>query len=341
MRLEIKNLPTTNADRQQPQQRPRRQGASRQLLTFLFFVFLSAIFWFIQSLQMRFPYVLHIPIEYDSIPPEIGLQSHLPESIEVSLEDEGSNILEYSIRGASPIRLNLIRHKDASESFSISSSQLGQEVRKRLSSSARVTAITPASIDVMAYRRARKVVPISISSLPLVAQGYSLGEVELTPSEVTIFAPAKVLDTIHSIRTAPFEEQLLEATTTTKVKLLLPEGVYASLSLIQAHLPVEQLTEQTFTLPVSVTGAPEGYTLLPLPSNVSLQITLPRSRYTEVQAGDFEVSVSYPQQEQTKNSEIPRELILELTKKPDWLRHYRLSPDRVQYVIEEHKVSKN
>jgi len=193
----------------------------------------------------------------------------------------------------------------------------------------------------MAYRRARKVVPISISSLPLVAQGYSLGEVELTPSEVTIFAPAKVLDTIHSIRTAPFEEQLLEATTTTKVKLLLPEGVYASLSLIQAHLPVEQLTEQTFTLPVSVTGAPEGYTLLPLPSNVSLQITLPRSRYTEVQAGDFEVSVSYPQQEQTKNSEPPRELILELTKKPDWLRHYRLSPDRVQYVIEEHKVSKN
>nr|WP_315125544.1 CdaR family protein [uncultured Porphyromonas sp.] len=341
MQLDLKSIKRRKGqktDSLAPDLKKKRTG---QVLTFLFFVFLSAIFWFIQSLQMRFPYVLHIPVVYDSIPPEIGLQGHPPEFIEVSLEDEGTNILEYSIQGTTPFRLKLKRQQDGNEGFTLSSTVLSQEVRKRLSTSARITAITPTSVDVVAYRRARKVVSITLGRLPLVAQGYSLGEVELTPSEVTIFAPAKVLDTIHTIRTAPFEEQLLEATTTTKVKLDLPEGVYASLSRVQAHLPVEQLTEQTFTLPVSVVGVPEGYSLLPLPSSVSLQITLPRSRYTEVRAEDFEVTVSYPLQEQTKQRETPRELVLELTKKPDWLRHYRLTPDRVQYVIEEHKVPKS
>ena len=85
MRLEIKNLPTTNADRQQPQQRPRRQGASRQLLTFLFFVLLSAALWFIQSMERRFTYTLHIPVRYDSVPPAVGINTRLPEEIQVTL----------------------------------------------------------------------------------------------------------------------------------------------------------------------------------------------------------------------------------------------------------------
>jgi len=49
---------------------------------------------------------------------------------------------------------------------------------------------------------------------------------------------------------------MLKATTTTKVRLLLPDGVYASTNVVQVHVPVEQLTEQTFTLPVEVTPSP-------------------------------------------------------------------------------------
>ena len=37
------------------------------------------------------------------------------------------------------------------------------------------------------------------------------------------------------------------------------------------------------------------------------------------------------------SGEAPRQLPITLVQKPDWLKHYRLTPDRVQYVIEERK----
>ena len=340
MRLDLKSLKGRKNEGERTFSPEHRRKRTTQVVTFLFFVFLSAIFWFIQSLQMRFPYVLHIPITYDSIPPEVGLESHLPEFIEVSLEDEGNHILEYSIRGVNPITLHLKQHKGVNQGFSLTAAALTQEVRKRLSSSARITTISPSSIDVSAYHRARKIVPIVVGQLPLVTQGYSLGEVELTPSEVTIFASAKLLDSIRFIRTAPFEEQILETTTTTKVSLLLPEGVYASTNIVQAHLPVEQLTEQTITLPITVKDAPSGYELRPLPSSITLHLTLPRSRYGEVRADLFEVSVNYPREDTHSTDDGQRELPLQVTKKPSWVHLIRLNPDRVQYVIEERRPSK-
>ena len=81
MQLDLKSIKRRKGqktDSLAPDLKKKRTG---QVLTFLFFVFLSAIFWFIQSLQMRFPYVLHIPVVYDSIPPEIGLPGHPPEFI--------------------------------------------------------------------------------------------------------------------------------------------------------------------------------------------------------------------------------------------------------------------
>ena len=301
MRLDLKSLKGRKNEGERTFSPEHRRKRTTQVVTFLFFVFLSAIFWFIQSLQMRFPYVLHIPITYDSIPPEVGLESHLPEFIEVSLEDEGNHILEYSIRGVNPITLHLKQHKGVNQGFSLTAAALTQEVRKRLSSSARITTISPASIEVSAYHRARKVVPIVVGQLPLVTQGYSLGEVELTPSEVTIFASAKI---------------------------------------VQAHLPVEQLTEQTITLPITVKDAPSGYELRPLPSSITLHLTLPRSRYGEVRADLFEVSVNYPREDTHSTDDGQRELPLQVTKKPSWVHLIRLNPDRVQYVIEERRPSK-
>ena len=108
--------------------------------------------------------------------------------------------------------------------------------------------------------------PITLGSLPQVATGYAIGDIELTPTEITVFASGKALDTLTTILTAPFEEHMLKATTTTKVRLLLPEGSICLDQCGAGPCPRRATsTEQTFTLPVEVTGALEGFVLLPLP----------------------------------------------------------------------------
>ena len=341
MRLDLKNSTPKVSLSAQKLSTPRPQHhRSRELFIFLIFVLLSATFWFVQSLQRRFTYTLRIPVEYDSIPPEVGMQTKLPEYIEVSLEDEGGHFLEYTTRGLAPIRLRLQRDRQVIAGFAISSSMLSGEVRSRLSTGARIISISPTSIEVMAYRRQRKVLPITLGSLPRIAMGYATGDIELTPAEVTVFASGKTLETLTSIQTAPFEENTLQATTTTKVRLRLPDGVYASTNVVQVHIPVEQLTEQSFTLPVEVIGTPEGFVLLPLPRVATIQLTLPRSRYKDIHPEDLKIAVAYPDlvtEAAAVDSDLPRQLPITLVQKPDWLKHYRLTPDHVQYVIEERK----
>ena len=106
MRLDLKNSPPrVPLSARKLNSSPPKRRRSRELFIFLVFVLLSATFWFVQSLQRRFTYTLHIPVVYDSIPPEVGMQTKLPEYIEVSLEDEGGHLLEYTTRGLAPIRL--------------------------------------------------------------------------------------------------------------------------------------------------------------------------------------------------------------------------------------------
>ena len=205
MRLDLKNpTPSKPIVAKSLKPSPRRRRRSREFLTFLVFVLLSATFWFVQSLQRRFTYTLRIPVTYDSIPPEVGLQSKLPEFVEVSLEDEGGRLLEYSMRGVAPIRLHPQRDHQLIAGFSISATTLSAEVRSRLSSSARIISVSPSVINASAYRRQRKVLPITLGSLPQIATGYAVGEIELTPAEVTVFASGRTLDTLTSLRTEPF-----------------------------------------------------------------------------------------------------------------------------------------
>lgn len=340
MRLDLKSASSKSKESPSLTAPRQRRRLSRDVITFAIFLFLSATFWFVQSLQRRFTYTLRIPVTYDSIPPEVGLKSKLPEFVEVTLEDEGARLFEYSTRGVAPLTMHLQRDAQLIAGFSITANALSAEVRQRLSATARISAITPASIDATAYRRQRKVVPIKLGSLPKIETGYAVGEVELTPAEVTIFGSQEVLDKISSIGTQPFEESKLTATTTTKVRLRIPEGLYASTNVIQVHIPVEELTEHSFTLPIEVVGLPEGFTLQPLPSSATILITLPRSRYKELKADDLGLSVAYPSFIGGSESEAagpPRQLTIELSRKPDWLQHYRLTPDKVQYVIEEKK----
>ena len=123
MRLDLENSPPrVPLSARKLNSSPPKRRRSRELFIFLVFVLLSATFWFVQSLQRRFTYTLHIPVVYDSIPPEVGMQTKLPEYIEVSLEDEGGHLLEYTTRGLAPIRLRLQRDHQIIAGFSLSAS---------------------------------------------------------------------------------------------------------------------------------------------------------------------------------------------------------------------------
>ena len=74
-----------------------RQERTRELFTFLGFVLLSLIFWFMQGLNEEVENSFKIPIQLQNLPEKTTLINDLPSHIEVRVRDKGPVMLGYAI----------------------------------------------------------------------------------------------------------------------------------------------------------------------------------------------------------------------------------------------------
>ena len=94
-----------------------RQERTRELFTFLGFVLLSLIFWFMQGLNEEVENSFKIPIELQNLPEKTTLINDLPSHIEVRVRDKGPVMLGYAIEGLSPLRINFQEYDKGRNSF--------------------------------------------------------------------------------------------------------------------------------------------------------------------------------------------------------------------------------
>ena len=83
-----------------------RQERTRELFTFLGFVLLSLVFWFMQGLNEEVESSFKIPVELQNLPEKTTLINDLPTHVEVRIRDKGPVMLGYAIEGLNPLRIN-------------------------------------------------------------------------------------------------------------------------------------------------------------------------------------------------------------------------------------------
>ncbi len=98
-------------------------------------------------------------------------------------------------------------------------------------------------------------------------------------------------------------------------------------------IPIEEYTEKTLEIPVTCPNLPRRYTLRTFPSVVKVSCNVPLSRFKDVSADDFEIRVSFTDLEQSTSGTLP----LLLNKKPSWVDAATISPDRIEFILEQTK----
>ena len=82
---------------------------SKNVLTFLVFLVLSGMFWFVHSLGRERESIINIPVNYIGIPEDVKIVSELPRNITIVIRDEGLRLLEYNKKKTIPLTLDLQR----------------------------------------------------------------------------------------------------------------------------------------------------------------------------------------------------------------------------------------
>jgi len=132
---------------------PAKKGKNvinRNVAVFAFFLFLSFVFWYLNSLGDALEAEIRYPVHFVNLPKERTLSGELPSRLSLNLTGPGYSILRLKVSGnKAPLeidfsRISIINNQGGSSSgFYIISSGLVQNFNSQLKSECKVVSVRP------------------------------------------------------------------------------------------------------------------------------------------------------------------------------------------------------
>lgn len=310
-----------------------RRQRWKEALVFFCFLLLSFGFWLLQSLQQEYEIGITIPVRYKSMPADIAFSGTAPHEIEVRIKDKGSVLLNYSFgRTFAPIEANMKDSKGKNGTLFISKKEIENDILKQLISTTSLISFEPQQIDASYSKRLHKEVPVVFNGTIQTDAGFQESEeITIRPNIINLYASKAVLDTILEIKTVFTEIKKGTKTIVRNLQLQKIDGATLDPSVVAVTIPIEEYTEKTLSIPVVCQNIPPHFTVRMFPAEVKVICSVPLSKFKDLSEEEFAVRISFADLEQNVSGTIP----ITLSKKPDWVRTATLSPDKVEFILEQ------
>lgn len=333
MRLNLTPKPRTGVD---PVVRKQRIPRLRRLLGIAVWVLLATVLWFMQTLSRGTTAIVHVPIVYEEMPGEIGLEGDQPTTLDVSVSAKGSQLLFRWMKGVPPISLSMPQRVPQGGRILFSSAVLTQKVRESLGSSIQIRDIYPNQISLRAFPLQRKEVPVVNHVSVSAKDGYMVLPLTMTPTTVDLYGSREALEKVSEVHT---KELLYKNLSQDKVVRVLIEEIphiYSSPDSVQLQISVVELTEKRIELPIEALNTPSGFVAKLLPARVSLTLTMPITDYNKPIGNNVSVVVDLHQiaEAEQRGEKRPEMLPVRVEGLPDWVVRAAASPKAVQYILE-------
>lgn len=305
---------------------------SKEVFTFLAFLLLATIFWFITSLNDSTTSTYKIVLEYTNIPSDAVVLKELPTTVAVELKSKGSELLNYHFKGFKPIEIDFSLYSQMGGVFTIPASQIATSLRTQLSNNATILSQQPDTIGVFYTQQPGKRLPILYNNSVTTTPHYVIeGELHYSTDSVTLYAPKQLLEETTAVYAEAATLHNLTDSATVEIAITPIYGAKIEPSSITLTVPVEELTLKTLELPIRVYNLPEEYSIITFPPSVSVRCMVPISKFTSLTNEAITVGVDGGKLLATASKTAP----LEITKAPSYLAHIELSSQEIEYIIEE------
>ncbi|MDR0749937.1 MAG: YbbR-like domain-containing protein [Tannerellaceae bacterium] len=314
----------------------RRQW--KEILIFLAFVLVSFGFWVLQSMQEEYEIQVTIPLRYRNLPPEIAFVQPPPAEITARVRDKGGVLLNYAITNkVSAIELNLKElHTDKSGTFVCTKSDLEGAIMKKLISTTSLLSFEPQQIQEPYSKLVKKSLPVVFNGNIQTEPGFVISkEIDITPPTVDVYASDVTLKTLQSVKMAYLEIKKAKRPVSRTAQLEEIAGATIEPAKVTVTVTIEEFTEKTLEVLLKSVDLPPDYTIRMFPSVVKLTCTAPLSRYMNLTEDDFAVEVSVAGADRNISGMLP----VFLTKKPDWVEKVTVTPDSIEFILEQNSLN--
>ncbi|MCF6366001.1 MAG: hypothetical protein L3J35_07335 [Bacteroidales bacterium] len=312
----------------------RPKISKKKIIIFSVFVFIAAIFWFLDALNREYTTKIEYPIELYNFPKELSVTSNYPEKLNVTVRAYGFDILG-KINIVNPLKINV---EDLSVKDKLDNSKLVISLKKisddffPKTTGIEIIQIHPEIIVLSTKKLLSKKVPVKLNINFTTETLYmQSGHIEIIPDSIKVSGSEKMLSNYDEAETVFKNYKNLNDTLTENIQLKTVNNLKFSKDKVKIILPVDKYTENDIKIPVKVINCPDSLKIVTFPNEISLTYKIGLSRYNEVGGNDFEVVVDYLQIK-GKNKEKIQVL---LTKQPNHLQSVKISPEYLEYIIEK------
>ena len=305
---------------------------NKQFLIFLFFLALSSVFWIFQTLNETYEEDFQVPLELRNVPSNVVITTDLPENLHILLRDKGSQLLAYRYtRQFKPVVVDYNTYSNPSGHVSILGNELQRQIAAQLLPGTQMLGLKPDTLDFYYNFGQFKRVPIRPLGEVRAGRLYSLAKTVYSEDSVTVYASREQLDTITAAYLQPFNLRNLTDTAHVKSNFVKVKGAKFVPAQIGVTFCIDRLVEKTIQVPVQQVNFPASKQLRTFPATVKVTFQVGMGLYRKITSENFVLVVNY--EDLLKNKSTYCHLSLKTI--PEGVSHVRISPQDVEYVIEE------
>ena len=310
---------------------------SREFLIFLFFALVAFCFWLLQVLNDDYETELSISLRMKNVPENVVLTSELPSELKVGVKDRGTVLVNYMLgQTFYPVTIDFEEYIEKGSQVRILSSSLAKRIASQLNQSTKIHTIKPDTLEYIYTKGVGKKLPIKFRGEVKAQRQYYFADTIFSPDSVMVYAPREILDTMTAAHTELLEIGEVSDTLRRELHLMPVRGARFTPSQCDVTFLVDVFAEKTVEVPVIGINFPDDKLLRTFPSKVNVTFQIGLSQFKNITGEDFTVVVDYLQLQENSNDKCRPTLL----RSPENVNHVRLSPQAIDYIIEQ-KVTFN
>ena len=299
----------------------------RKLVTYLIFVGIATLFWFILALNDNIQDDFDVKLEFTNVPDSVTFITVPPEEIHVAVRDQGASILRRALFVTPKLHINFRDYaKDGKLIYGKSELNAGLKGLFGAGATLVSTSIDNLSLDYTTLPGKR--IPVVVSADFSAAVGKVIyGQPSSTPKSVTVYGTRDVLDTITRVFTEKIVRTNLEDSKDLSVRLKNVSGARIEPETVKVHVNVEMLVRKEANVTIKAEHLPAGMDILLFPSTATVEYFIPMSCFNRDDVAP-EVSVDV-RELQASSKRLP----LHLGASPKDMLNIRVLTDSVEYTL--------
>ena len=303
----------------------------RNTLFFFLFLLLAFIFWlmlFFQTENVDGTY--RIPLKYTNVPMDVVFDNPIPQFIDISVTDRGSEIFSLDITRKDSLEIDVTELAESGQT-SLQGDQLRQYIRTYLSPSTNIRGYYPMNISLSTSKLESKQLTVTFDGEITTSRANLIADsATFIPETVTAYGSKTSLAMLQTAATEYTVFQNLKATSQLPININSVEGVRFSPPVVDIFIPIMEYTEQTFEVPIEASNMPSNLDVKFFPSRAKVSFSVTLEDYRQISQEDFSIVLDYREFRDNENGRVQ----LELTQSPSFIVEPRLNPSSVEFLFE-------